>query len=875
MHQSLSFNNLKEGKALEIPFVVSGVPYPRGYYLVDGIYPEWVTFVKPISNLSNVDLKQIRLKDEVHPPPDPPSLSTILIHHTQSLIHHTHHPIHHHSPPSTTTPITTQRQFLNEKLNTGDLLIDPIQMTGEWKEVKRRNKGSVFDRLGREQGKHKESRFEELCNVSVTIRSYHLFASMARFDRKQFSQRPQDTQSRILTKVAYGMKHTEHVNGNQSYTTTVKGNSDNLKAQSDKVLLKKIVLNQSDLLVIPDTSCVVLEKVDERIVWVKLDGLPLSAWTSNAFNKVAGWVPDFDAIDDNSQKEWASNNSDYDEDEKSIHINDEAEEGEIKENNKDEENIDMQVDEINNLEAKENMIFEKDEEINKNRDQEVSNSLSKPLGFEGFRSSTSTFNHGKKRSRANSANSHFNAKGSRSGRRRSTGSLIDAFISHIEMRSVLGYDMEGSKADLKKYIDSIGVHGNQVFKKMKSFMVNVYAPQEERKKKGLWNFIHNFMSDQPGHYFVFSDFNIVGFSSERIGSLFNHRSASYFNEFIKDCRFWDVPLGGHAFTHISGNGEKLSRLDRFLLSEDVTNIVPNLMVVSLDSLKRKSNCHLIVDIERDLEAGLGFSNLHSQRKDLLLKIRGIERAKSLDAYQKAKIKWGIKSDENTKFFHGIVKKKRRDLAINGVMKNGTWFSDPGDIKDIFREFFVEKFKHFEGVDVTRRSDHYKTLSSAQVSLLEHSISEREVYDAIRDCGSEKSPGPDGFSFAFYKKYWDILKTDIMAYVREFFKNGNIPSGCNSSFITLIPKVDNPLVVSDFRPISLIGAQYKILAKILANRLSRVIDSVISPEQTTFIKARQILDGPLMLNEIINWYKKRKQSLMIFKVDFEKAFDSVS
>nr|GEV58872.1 G-type lectin S-receptor-like serine/threonine-protein kinase At1g34300 [Tanacetum cinerariifolium] len=115
----------------------------------------------------------------------------------------------------------------------------------------------------------------------------------------------------------------------------------------------------------------------------------------------------------------------------------------------------------------------------------------------------------------------------------------------------------------------------------------------------------------------------------------------------------------------------------------------------------------------------------------------------------------------------------------------------------------------------------------------------------------------------------------MAYVREFFKNGNIPSGCNSSFITLVHKVENPLVVSDFHPISLIGAPYKILAKILANRLSRVIDSLISTEQTAFIKSRQILDGPLMVNEIINLYKKRKQSLMIFKVDFEKAFDSVS
>nr|GEV62498.1 RNA-directed DNA polymerase, eukaryota, reverse transcriptase zinc-binding domain protein [Tanacetum cinerariifolium] len=102
---------------------------------------------------------------------------------------------------------------------------------------------------------------------------------------------------------------------------------------------------------------------------------------------------------------------------------------------------------------------------------------------------------------------------------------------------------------------------------------------------------------------------------------------------------------------------------------------------------------------------------------------------------------GIEADENTKFFHGIVKKNRRDLAIKGAMKDGSWFTDPGDIKDIFRDFFVDTFKHFEGAN---------------------------------DCGSEKSPGPDGFSFAFYKKYWDILKKDIMAYVREFFETGNLP-----------------------------------------------------------------------------------------------------
>nr|GEW79873.1 hypothetical protein [Tanacetum cinerariifolium] len=103
----------------------------------------------------------------------------------------------------------------------------------------------------------------------------------------------------------------------------------------------------------------------------------------------------------------------------------------------------------------------------------------------------------------------------------------------------------------------------------------------------------------------------------------------------------------------------------------------------------------------------------------------------------------------------------------------------------------------------------------------------------------------------------------------------MPNGTNSSFITLIPKVANPIHVKKFRPVSLIGMQYKIIAKVLANRLSKVIDKVVSKEQSAFISGRFILDGPLMLSEIMSWYKKKKINLMLFKVDFEKAFDIVS
>nr|GEZ11853.1 RNA-directed DNA polymerase, eukaryota [Tanacetum cinerariifolium] len=105
--------------------------------------------------------------------------------------------------------------------------------------------------------------------------------------------------------------------------------------------------------------------------------------------------------------------------------------------------------------------------------------------------------------------------------------------------------------------------------------------------------------------------------------------------------------------------------------------------------------------------------------------------------------------------------------------------------------------------------------------------------------------------------------------------GKIPSGCSASFITLIAKTQDAKLVKDFRHISLIGSIYKIITKIMANRIILVMLDLVSGVQSAFVANRQILDGPFILNELISWCKYKKTKAMIFKVVFEKAFDSVS
>jgi hypothetical protein len=103
-------------------------------------------------------------------------------------------------------------------------------------------------------------------------------------------------------------------------------------------------------------------------------------------------------------------------------------------------------------------------------------------------------------------------------------------------------------------------------------------------------------------------------------------------------------------------------------------------------------------------------------------------------------------------------------------------------------------------------------------------------------------GPDGFNFAFLKRFWELLKGDIRVMFDQFHGNSCLPKSLLSYFVTLIPKVSSPTLLSEFRLISLLGCLYKIIAKVLAKRLAKVMDMVISSHQTAFIKGRNLVDG---------------------------------
>lgn len=142
------------------------------------------------------------------------------------------------------------------------------------------------------------------------------------------------------------------------------------------------------------------------------------------------------------------------------------------------------------------------------------------------------------------------------------------------------------------------------------------------------------------------------------------------------------------------------------------------------------------------------------------------------------------------------------------------------------------------------------------------FSVKEVKEAIWDCDGAKSLGLDGYNFSFIKACQGVLKDDIYYMVDEFHSNGVILRGGNASFLVLIPKAENPQELNQYRPISLIGCCYKILAKILSKRLREALPSLIDESQSTFLGECNILDSMMVANEVVDEAKKRKSVLYL-------------
>ena len=152
---------------------------------------------------------------------------------------------------------------------------------------------------------------------------------------------------------------------------------------------------------------------------------------------------------------------------------------------------------------------------------------------------------------------------------------------------------------------------------------------------------------------------------------------------------------------------------------------------------------------------------------------------------------------------------------------------------------------------------------------------QEVEDAMAQLKDGKAPDPNGFTASFFHAFWEHIETEVWDVVEELRSmHWDLPS-LNTTFIALVSKVEESNTPDKYRPIALCNVIYKLISKVVANRLKTLLPLLISSEQTGYVEGHQILDGVLLSHELIHSLKILKKTGMIIKLDLSKEFDKLS
>ncbi|XP_021757463.1 uncharacterized protein LOC110722503 [Chenopodium quinoa] len=455
----------------------------------------------------------------------------------------------------------------------------------------------------------------------------------------------------------------------------------------------------------------------------------------------------------------------------------------------------------------------------------------------------------------------------------------------------------------------------------------VYGSPHVSFRLEVWNLITNILETIPNVVLI-GDFNQVEYLSDKLGDSSSIPGQMDFISWRIGMDLVDVPFSGPKFTWTNNRTDLdpiFERLDRayassaWLLDYPDTRVLhqPILFLdhaaiilsdmVESRYLKRPYRVEnwfvrerlLAWCISHKKAWGINWKTLVSevQQASLALSSR-IDRClfittkdekvvKAQAAFlfwrQRAKVKWDALGDFHSRLLFSLVQSQRRQNKICGLRdSSGVWQRDLEYIASIYFNFYKDLYS-VSDYAYTQDSNwwdqlHLPYLSSAQQRLLMAPFSAQEIQSAIFGIDDNKSPGPNGFSSAFFKAHWADVGSSVVSAVQHFFAHGYMLKEWNRTFLVLLPKVENPELISQFRPIGLCNVIYKCVAKCLTGRLRLVLPSLVADYQNAFVLGRLLSDNTLIAHEVINFMnnsKAKKRFYASHKLDMNKAYDRVS
>ncbi|XP_033139542.1 uncharacterized protein LOC117131581 [Brassica rapa] len=459
---------------------------------------------------------------------------------------------------------------------------------------------------------------------------------------------------------------------------------------------------------------------------------------------------------------------------------------------------------------------------------------------------------------------------------------------------------------------------------IKVFMTFVYGDPVLERRDQVWERLTRFSTTRTRPWFMIGDFNEITDHNEKEGG--RQRSDSSFLPFkqiLTDCgiavgnadwhekfphsnakylRLWGSdhrPILADILKKPTRRSKKFKFDRRWLDNEELRQVIlegwkspdlpPNATIMEHISSCRKAlsewrkqhninSAKLVEELKEKVEGLYADDNATTEEIAAALKeLSDALKAEEMFWKQKSRVFWLREGDKNTKFFHALTKQRRARNKITQLRDvDGNIVEDEEGLVAIATSYFRQIFESSTPEDIEEAlSEVPTTIIGSMNDSLTAPISEWEVKLALFAMHPDKAPGPDGMTALFYQQFWDIVKQDLTLMVNKFLFEGHIANGLNDTNICLIPKTTKPNDMAQFRPISLCNVSYKIVSKVLCQRLKKVLPGLISETQSAFVTGRQISDNIMIAQEMFHALRTKpsgRNKRMAIKTDMSKAYD---
>ena len=233
---------------------------------------------------------------------------------------------------------------------------------------------------------------------------------------------------------------------------------------------------------------------------------------------------------------------------------------------------------------------------------------------------------------------------------------------------------------------------------------------------------------------------------------------------------------------------------------------------------------------------------------------------------------------STEWYKRFEDRSGKSKSITVLLdENGVESMDKDVIMQTVRNFYVNLYsKETQNIDMQESllNSIDRCLSDTEKECCEGFISETEAHNAVKSMKNNKSPGHDGLGKEFYTKYWYLVGSDLTEVINAVWFAGKLTNTMKEAVISLLFKKSDPKLLKNWRPISLLTCDYKIISRVLAARLRKVLPGLVFVTQSCGVANRSMTDNLVMLRLLQEYIQYKQEGVVLFGYDFEKAFDRV-